>query len=348
MELSIASRGAKDFSVPEVRKDKKETRGADKTVKSTVKESMVVNTTPLKFSKRKEVRAEKKNDGSKRRRLTLKERQEKFYPFPDSDIADMLEQLIQLLKYRADLEEVAKKNHGALTIMLEAPSSRLIFKQRESLVQFGTFEPIVVQFYQEVALEDSHVKERSIEEDNEGWIVVTRRMKRKSTLTQKESSFYRNYRRRNKAQKNKKKKKTRKPKLVHEEDKDFPQPQRLVTMADLFPTRFLCDHQDENPEVITCHTINATEEESIPSRSLEEEGMSKNLSRFNMDDLLSLPQETKTILINALLNSGASSSSTPTVAYESTPYCMSIDFSYEDLLLGSKLHNRPLYVSGYC
>ena len=35
------------------------------------------------------------------------------------------------------------------------------------------------------------------------------------------------------------------------------------------------------------------------------------------------------------------------MTYESTPYCMSIDFSDEDLLLGSKLHNKSLYVSGY-
>ncbi|KAA0065856.1 ty3-gypsy retrotransposon protein [Cucumis melo var. makuwa] len=57
MELSIASSGTKDFPIPEVRKDKKETKSAEKVVKSTVKESMVVNTTPLKFSKRKEGRA---------------------------------------------------------------------------------------------------------------------------------------------------------------------------------------------------------------------------------------------------------------------------------------------------
>ena len=66
MKLSIANRGAKDFPIPEVRKDKKETKGAEKIVKSTVKEFMVVNTTPLKFSKRKEVRAKKKDNGSER------------------------------------------------------------------------------------------------------------------------------------------------------------------------------------------------------------------------------------------------------------------------------------------
>ncbi|TYK15313.1 uncharacterized protein E5676_scaffold1706G00210 [Cucumis melo var. makuwa] len=222
MELSIASRGTKDLPISKVRKDK-ETKSAEKVVNSTVKESIVVNMTPLKYYRHA----------------------------------------------RATTGEPADLATGI------------------------------------------------------------------------------NYRRGNKAQKNKKKKKTRKLKLLHEEDKDFLRPQRLVTLADFFPTRFLCDHQDENPGVVACHAINATEEESIPLRSLEEEGVSKDLLRFNVNDLLSLPQETKTILINAFLNSATSSLSAPTATYESTLYCMSIDFLDEDLLLGSKLHNRPLYVSGY-
>ncbi|KAA0059744.1 ty3-gypsy retrotransposon protein [Cucumis melo var. makuwa] len=182
----------------------------------------------------------------------------------------MLKELILRLarekKIKINLEEVAQTNHAAVTIMSEALLRRLIFEERESLVQFGAFEPIVVQFHQEVAPEDSQEKERSIEEYDEWWIVVIRRKKRKLTSTQKESCFYRNYRRQNKAQKNKKKKKTQKPKLVHDEDKDFPRPHHLVTLADFFPTRFLCDHQDENLEVVTCHAINAMEEESILPR----------------------------------------------------------------------------------
>ncbi|KAA0065960.1 gypsy-like retrotransposase [Cucumis melo var. makuwa] len=117
-----------------------------------------------------------------------------------------------------------------------------------------------------------------------------------------------------------------------EEDKDFSRPQHLVTLAVFFPTGFRWDHQDENPYVIACYAINAMEEESIPPKSLGEKRVSKDLSRFNMNNLLSLPQETKTILIDALLNSGASSSSAPTITYESTPYSISIDFSDEDLL----------------
>ena len=96
-----------------------------------------------------------------------------------------------------------------------------------------------------------------------------------------------------------------------------------------------------------CHAISTTEEEIIPQRSLEEEGVSKNFSRFNVDDLLSLPQKTKTILVDALLNSRASSLSTSTTTYEGASYCMHIDFSGKELLLGSKLHNKPLYVSKY-
>ena len=74
MELSIANRGTKDFIVPKVKKDKKEMKDAEKIVKITVKESIVINMTLLKFSKGKEVRVEKKDDESERRRMTLKER----------------------------------------------------------------------------------------------------------------------------------------------------------------------------------------------------------------------------------------------------------------------------------
>ncbi|KAA0050566.1 uncharacterized protein E5676_scaffold945G00230 [Cucumis melo var. makuwa] len=169
-------------------------KGTEKIVNSTMKESRVIITTPLKFSKRKEGRAEKNDDGSERRCLALKERQEKVYPFPNLDIADMLEQLLE-----------------------------------KQLIQLPGYK------------RPELAREKKIELDLE---------------------------------------------------------------------------EDENLEVIACHAINATEEESIPPRSLEEEGVSKDLSRFNVDDLLSLPRETKTILINALLNSAVASLSAPTAIYE--------------------------------
>ncbi|TYK29266.1 retrotransposon gag protein [Cucumis melo var. makuwa] len=221
MELSIANRGAKDFSVPEVRKDKKETK----------------------------------------------------------DIADMLEQLLgkQLIqlsecKRPKQAEKINDPNYCKYHWVNSRPVENF-FVLKELILRLAREKKIELDLEEEVTPEDSQGKERSVEENDEG-----------------------NYKRGNKAQNNKNKKKTRKLKLVHKEDKDFPRPQSLVTLADFFPTRFLCDHQDENPEVVECHAINATKEESIPPRSLEEEGVSKDLSRFNVDDLLSLPQETKTIL----------------------------------------------------
>ena len=65
---------------------------------------MVVHANPLKsFSKRKEIKIERKHDRDEKRCQILKERKEKVYLFIDSDVTDMLKQLlknqlIQLLK----------------------------------------------------------------------------------------------------------------------------------------------------------------------------------------------------------------------------------------------------------
>ncbi|KAA0066955.1 ty3-gypsy retrotransposon protein [Cucumis melo var. makuwa] len=55
---------------------------------------MVVSTTPLKLvSKKKKMK--KRQDEGEKRRPTLKDREEKIYPFPDSDLPDMLDQLLE-------------------------------------------------------------------------------------------------------------------------------------------------------------------------------------------------------------------------------------------------------------
>ncbi|KAA0050372.1 ty3-gypsy retrotransposon protein [Cucumis melo var. makuwa] len=57
---------------------------------------MVVHATPLKsFSKRKETKFERKHDSDEKRRPNLKDRQKKTYPLHDSDVTDMLEQLLE-------------------------------------------------------------------------------------------------------------------------------------------------------------------------------------------------------------------------------------------------------------
>ena len=75
-------------------KEKKEVKSIQKVSKGATKEAMVVSTTPLKFTS-KEKKFEKCQEEDEKRRPTLKERQEKVYHFPDSNLPDMLEQLLE-------------------------------------------------------------------------------------------------------------------------------------------------------------------------------------------------------------------------------------------------------------
>ncbi|MCQ7416343.1 hypothetical protein NP118_23335 [Salmonella enterica] len=252
MELSIATRGNKDSIVPDGRKEKKEVKNTEKATKSTTKESMVVNAAPFKFSsKGKEKKIEKQQEGGERRRLTLKERQEKVYPFPDSDISDMLEQLLekQLIelpeckrpeemgrvndpnyckyhrvishpvekcfvlkelilklakekKIELDLDEVAQSNHATIATNLNnrvTPSP--VHDSVASLIQFGTLEPIVIWLQQESARDIFQDQLESVENEDEGWTLVTRRKKQKKHSVQREPHMFRNYRRKNMSQK---------------------------------------------------------------------------------------------------------------------------------------------------
>ena len=59
---------------------------------------MTVNATPIKISrpdKKKEIKEVRPTQENERCRLSLKELEEKKYPFPDSDVPSMLEDLLQ-------------------------------------------------------------------------------------------------------------------------------------------------------------------------------------------------------------------------------------------------------------
>ena len=95
MELSITRRGAKDFLVPKMRSNKNEIDDNKMIANSVINESRLFMQPFEIFSKRKETKIEGKHDSEEKQRPTLKERQEKIYPFPNSDVADMLEQLLE-------------------------------------------------------------------------------------------------------------------------------------------------------------------------------------------------------------------------------------------------------------
>jgi hypothetical protein len=104
MELSIASHKGKVEPIIDQRKDKVFGSKIDKPTKKPAKESMVISTPPVKISTRDKKKEVKKTyevkqveptQNYERRRRTLKEWEEKTYPFPDSDVAGMLEDLLE-------------------------------------------------------------------------------------------------------------------------------------------------------------------------------------------------------------------------------------------------------------
>ena len=98
MELSLSSHGEKGLPIDKQHKEKKDTRRGDKYSKSMVKESMVIAVEPVKISNKENKRMEKRACPMQKQekcRLTLKEMEEKMYPFLDADVQGMLEDLLE-------------------------------------------------------------------------------------------------------------------------------------------------------------------------------------------------------------------------------------------------------------
>ncbi|KAM1163630.1 hypothetical protein ACFX2G_023710 [Malus domestica] len=93
MELSIAHHGKKE-PIANYKNDKALETKVEKAAWKPTKEAMTVNTAPVKISTRgKAIQTEAFHDQEMRRR-TLKELEEKIYPFPDSDVVAMLDDLL--------------------------------------------------------------------------------------------------------------------------------------------------------------------------------------------------------------------------------------------------------------
>ncbi|XP_012847096.1 PREDICTED: uncharacterized protein LOC105967079 [Erythranthe guttata] len=100
MELSIMASGVEGPPVQEPRQSKEKQdfrKGGRVFSKTSSKESLAVNATPIKFQGKVNGNNEEKQDFSQeRRRLTLKEMQAREYPFLDIDVAGIFDDLLGL------------------------------------------------------------------------------------------------------------------------------------------------------------------------------------------------------------------------------------------------------------
>ncbi|KAA0046253.1 uncharacterized protein E6C27_scaffold284G00560 [Cucumis melo var. makuwa] len=243
-------------------------------------------------------------------------------------------------KIELELDDVAQTNHAAVIIQSDSRLSAI-----GSLIQFGSLEPVVIYSSPEdlqnndFQADGPKEEEKQVDNVEEGWTLVTRRKKRKQSFFQKESGSYRTYGSKGKSQRRNTRKNLRKFLPIIEESEGLSRPRRLIILKDFFPKNF-------SMEIVSCHTTSTTKEDAFPLNAMKETPRPEDVLPLGINDLLSLSREVKDTIIEILKNDDVSTTVTsPTKACDSC--CMSISFSDEDLLLGSKLHNRPLYVSGY-
>ncbi|KAM2838391.1 hypothetical protein COP1_030121 [Malus domestica] len=104
MELSIANHGKKE-PITDFKKDKVFAPKIDKTGKKPTKEAFSINTTPIKTfhgpvkisskNKTNEIKRGEPSRTQDRYKNTLRELEQKMYPFPDSDVVAMLDDLLE-------------------------------------------------------------------------------------------------------------------------------------------------------------------------------------------------------------------------------------------------------------
>ena len=75
-------------------------------------------------------------------------------------------------KIELDIDEVALTNHVVVKMTSSVLPSMLLYDQRKSLIQFGTFELIHIRFQQKITTTNSQNKEEPIKDDGKEWIVM--------------------------------------------------------------------------------------------------------------------------------------------------------------------------------
>uniref|UniRef100_A0A2N9HVR6 Uncharacterized protein n=1 Tax=Fagus sylvatica TaxID=28930 RepID=A0A2N9HVR6_FAGSY len=380
MELSLASRGEKNLPIAEHRKERKDVKKGDKSSKPVIKESMAVAAEPVRISakEKKEDRTRGPSQERERRRLTLKEMEEKTYPFPDSDVPGMLEDLLEkeiiklpeckrpeemgrtndpkYCKYHRvvshtvekcfvlkdlilrlaregkillDLDEAVGSNHATFTFGSPSPTktqSPLMLTQGASCkrIQFGTLEPVCLPCLE--PQEDADIEDKPSSEE-EGWTLVTHRKPRKQHNPKPRVIYAKGRRQMSRSMTPRQGRvmdnlKTQQKGVRIEEalQKDSHSP---ITLREFFPEGYFAEDLVTTAYMTSCHEVD------------EGDGFVQGEEEVHLGEAKMIEKEENEIY----------------AAEEVFAQCANchgkITFTDEDLLLGSKPHNRPLFVSGY-
>ncbi|KAM2040999.1 hypothetical protein ACFX16_034858 [Malus domestica] len=269
MELSIAHHGKKE-PITDFKKDKVFSPNVDKTGKKPLKEAFTVSTVPVKTAsapikissktKAKEIKRCEPPRTQEKYKSTLRELEQKAYPFPDSDMDAMLDDLLK--KKVIELPESKRpeemncindpkyyKYHRIVShpmgkcfvlkklIMKLAQQGRIELNLEDTAathtttIAFGSFDP------------DAHT------DDEEGWTLVTYKKTRKPKpqVTRPKVEQVRKHRRRN-SRKPKRNVKVDKPTYAGEPMEQ--EPRIPVSLHEYFPNDFF-----QQCTIAACHMV---------------------------------------------------------------------------------------------
>ncbi|CAA0821418.1 Unknown protein, partial [Striga hermonthica] len=144
IELSMAASGANGPPIqePQGSKNRYEQKKGDKfSSKSQNKESMTINVVPVKFKGKTVDKAVEKKDVLKKteqRRLTLKEMQAKQYPFLDSDVSGIFDDLMEAKLI--ELPDMKRPEEAGVQRALGITRLRLLMEDMESTAMFHVID----------------------------------------------------------------------------------------------------------------------------------------------------------------------------------------------------------------
>ncbi|CAL2265955.1 unnamed protein product [Prunus armeniaca] len=134
------------------------------------------------------------------------------------------------------------------------------------------------------------------------------------------------------------------------------EPRIPITLGEYFPKVFFVRGPTETVHMTTCYQVDDEGVSEGRSETHEEQKVLTQPSHFNIEEKVELPEAIRVALVKALMDLNIHPNrirEAEKLEHESQnraiccATCASITFTDEDLLLGSKPHNRLLFVSGY-
>ncbi|KAM1603839.1 hypothetical protein ACFX1Z_030392 [Malus domestica] len=383
MELSIAHHGKKE-PITDFKMDKVFTSRADNHGKMPAKEAFTTNTTPIKTSsvpvkisfnnKANEIKRSESSHTQDRYKNTLRELEQRVYPFPDSDMDAMLDDLLK--KKVIELPECKRPeemncindpkyckyhrivgHHVGKCFILKELIMKLAQQGRIELdledtaathtttIVFGSFDPVPLQEMPDHARQYSNHTAPSAPpslgasnqdaptDDDKGWTLVTYKRTRKPRpqAIKPNGEQGRKHRRRSNR---KPKRNIRAAKPIYVGEPMEQKPRILVSLHEYFPEDFF-----QQCTIAACHMVEVEMEEPSKGKVVATEGE----NTFSPEEaVLASPNDHE---VQENKNEGLRLQ-----PHERATCCAAEDtnhFTDEDLLLGSKPHNRHFFVFGY-